>query len=134
MEMEEYKNPHGFLITTSGISCIFPKLDNYDNTFITLDTAGRDNPLLENDFFEEKDKNELIRNIARDQKVTEIALNDFIIQESDVLIAVLEQLSFIYDLDNLQIIEILRKTLNEKNTLDKDTYVNSPKEKNMKRI
>ena len=94
MEMEEYKNPHGFLITTSGISCIFPKLDNYDNTFITLDTAGRDNPLLENDFFEEKDKNELIRNIARDQKVTEIALNDFIIQESDVLITVLEQLSF----------------------------------------
>ena len=94
MEMEEYKNPHGFLITTSGISCIFPKLDNYDNTFITLDTAGRDNPLLQNDFFEEKDKNELIRNIARDQKVTEIALNDFIIQESDVLITVLEQLSF----------------------------------------
>ena len=94
MQMDEYKNPHGFLVTTSGISCIFPRLDNTDNTFITLDSAGRDNPLLENAFFEEKDKNELIRNIARDQKVTEIALNDFIIQESDVLITVLEQLSF----------------------------------------
>jgi hypothetical protein len=94
MQMDEYKNPHGFLVTTSGISCIFPRLDNTDNTFITLDSAGRDNPLLQNAFFEEKDKNELIRNIARDQKVTEIALNDFIIQESDVLITVLEQLSF----------------------------------------
>ena len=94
MEMEEYKNPHGFLVTTSGISCIFPRLDNTDNTFITLDTAGKDNPLLQNAFFDEKDKNELIRNIARDQKVTEIAINDFIIQESDVLITVLEQLSF----------------------------------------
>ena len=94
MQMDDYKNPHGFLVTTSGISCIFPRLDNTDNTFITLDTAGRDNPLLQNAFFEEKDKNELIRNIARDQKVTEIALNDFIIQESDVLITVLEQLSF----------------------------------------
>jgi len=40
------------------------------------------------------DKNDKIRNVARDQKVTEIALNDFIIEESDVLIAVLEQLSF----------------------------------------
>jgi hypothetical protein len=59
-----------------------------------LDTAGKDNPLLQNAFFDEKDKNELIRNIARDQKVTEIAINDFIIQESDVLITVLEQLSF----------------------------------------
>ena len=94
MQMDEYKNPHGFLVTTSGISCIFPRLDNTDNTFITLDSAGRDNPLLQNAFFKETDKNELIRNIARDQKVTEIALNDFIIQESDVLITVLEQLSF----------------------------------------
>lgn len=95
LKMKEYENPNGFLVTTSGISCIFPKLEQNDNTFITLDSAGKDNPLLQNVFFNnEQDKNELIRNIARDQKVTEIALSDFIIQESDVLIAVLEQLSF----------------------------------------
>ena len=94
LKMKEYENPNGFLVTTSGISCIFPKLEKNDNTFITLDSAGKDNPLLQNVFFDAKDKNELIRNIARDQKVTEIALSDFIIQESDVLIAVLEQLSF----------------------------------------
>ena len=94
LKLKEYENPNGFLVTTSGISCIFPKLDKNDNTFITLDSAGKDNPLLQNVFFDSQDKNELIRNIARDQKVTEIALSDFIIQESDVLITVLEQLSF----------------------------------------
>lgn len=94
MKMKEYENPHGFLVTTSGISCIFPSLNNIDKPFVTLDSAGRDNPLLRSEFFEEQDKNELIRNVARDQKVTEIALNDFIIKESDVIITVLEQLSF----------------------------------------
>ncbi len=33
----------------------------------------------------------------------------------------IEQLSFIYDLDNLKIIEILRMVINEKGTIDKDT-------------
>ena len=94
LKLKEYENPNGFSVTTSGISCIFPKLNKNDNTFITLDSAGKDNPLLQNVFFDAQDKNELIRNIARDQKVTEIALSDFIIQESDVLITVLEQLSF----------------------------------------
>ena len=82
---------------SSGISCVFPKIDNTDKTFITLDTAGRDNPLLQNAIFEEENKNDkdkFIRKVARDQKVTEIVLNDFIIQESDVLITALEQLSF----------------------------------------
>jgi len=94
MSIKEYENPHGFLVTTSGISCIFPSLNNIDKPFVTLDSAGRDNPLLRSEFFEEIDKNELIRNVARDQKVIEIALNDFIIKESDVFITVLEQISF----------------------------------------
>ena len=94
INIPDYQNPNGFFITTRGISCIFPKIDNNDNTFITLDTAGRDNPLLETPIFKETNKDELIRKVARDLKVTEIALNDFIIQESDVLITVLEQLSF----------------------------------------
>ena len=40
------------------------------------------------------EKNEEIKNIARDQRVSEIVLSDYIIQESDVLITVIEQLSF----------------------------------------
>ena len=90
-----YQNPNGFLITTQGISANFPILEDTDQVFITLDTAGKDNPLLESPIFNDKEKDkEFIKAIARDQKVTEIVLADFIIQESDILITVLEQLSF----------------------------------------
>ena len=110
-------NKSGFLITTEGISANFPLLDN--TNIITLDTAGKDNPLLDSSNFiknldisintkdkenaklldnsitaKDKKKNKNIKDIARDQRVSEIVLSDFIIKESDVLITVLEQLSF----------------------------------------
>ena len=95
IEKDNYQNPNGFLITTQGISANFPILEDTDQVFITLDTAGKDNPLLESPIFNNKEKDkEFIKAIARDQKVTEIVLADFIIQESDILITVLEQLSF----------------------------------------
>ena len=94
-----FMNKSGFLITTHGISANFPVLDGNDElNVITLDTAGKDNPLLDsaniNSSNSEKAHNEKIKSIARDQRVSEIVLSDFIIQESDVLITVLEQLSF----------------------------------------
>ena len=94
-----FMNKSGFLITTHGISANFPVLDGNDKlNIITLDTAGKDNPLLDsaniNSSNSEKAHNEKIKSIARDQRVSEIVLSDFIIQESDVLITVLEQLSF----------------------------------------
>ena len=98
-------NEHGFLVTTKGISANFPVLeDEGENAtnVITLDTAGKDNPLLDvsnnidaPDSLQRKIyENEEIKNIARDQRISEIVLSDFIIQEADVLITVLEQLSF----------------------------------------
>ena len=92
MNNENYKPNAGFLVTTYGISCGFPIL-NYNNVyqaFITLDTAGRENPLLQNAFYQEHD----IKSVIQDQKVCEILLSDFIIKESNVLILVVEQLSF----------------------------------------
>jgi hypothetical protein len=96
-------NKSGYLVSTIGISVNFPVLDDKDKAhIITLDTAGKDNPLLEssNSFNNSdsqfgKEKEEKIKNIARDQRVSEIVLSDFIIDKSDVLIAVLEQLSFV---------------------------------------
>ena len=90
MDNENYKPPNGFLVTTYGISCKFPILEKNDKTFVALDIAGKDNPLLQNAFYNDKE----IKSIARDQKVSEIVLSDFIIQESNILIAVVEQLSF----------------------------------------
>ena len=90
MKNEGYKMSSGFLVTTHGISCNFPRLEKNGAYFITLDTAGKDSPLLQNELFENKD----IKTVGKDQKITEIVLSDFIIQESNVLIAVVEQLSF----------------------------------------
>ena len=94
-------NKSGFSVTTHGISANFPLLDENDKTnIITLDTAGKDNPLLDSSNMKNESvklqnkKNEIIKNIARDQRVSEIVLSDYIIQESDVLITVLDQLSF----------------------------------------
>ena len=102
IKKENYFNKSGYLITTIGISANFPVLDDKDKTYIiTLDTAGKDNPLLESsnlfnnsDSQIEKEKDERIKNKARDQRVSEIVLSDFIIDKSDVLITVIEQLSF----------------------------------------
>ena len=91
MDNKDYKPPSGFLVTTNGISCKFPILEKKNKVFVTLDTAGKDNPFLQNAYHQ---NNEDIRKISRDQKISEILLSDFIIQESNILIAVLEQLSF----------------------------------------
>lgn len=95
MKSENYQPNSGFLVTTHGISCGFPILENKENdngyqAFVTLDTAGRENPLLQNAFYKDHD----IKTVIQDQKVCEILLSDFIIKESNVLILVVEQLSF----------------------------------------
>ena len=104
IEEESYVPPSGFLVTTHGISCNFPKIykENDENDkkrlkrikgdlpIITLDTAGKDNPLLQNAFNKEYD----IETISKDQKVSEIVLSDFILQKANILVAVIEQLNF----------------------------------------
>ena len=89
MQSKDYNPPSGFLVTTYGISCNFPQLESKNTFFITLDTAGRDSPLLKNMIY-----NDNIKDFINDQAITEIVLSDFIIQESNILIAVLEQLTF----------------------------------------
>jgi len=93
LDNKNYKPKDGFLVTTHGISCGFPILEDNEKSyqpFITLDTAGKDNPLLQSAYPSKND----IKSIVRDQKVCEILLSDFIIKESNILIAVVEQLSF----------------------------------------
>ena len=102
---KDYIPPSGFLVTTYGISCNFPEILKENNNerekrklkkkicnfpVITLDVAGKDNPLLQNAYNKDFD----LQKIFRDQKVTEIVLSDFIIQKANILIAVVEQLTF----------------------------------------
>ena len=89
MQTKNYEAPSGFLRTTYGISINFPQLAPNGAFFITLDTAGKDSPLLRNMIFKDN-----IKDFVNDQAITEIVLSDFIIQESNILIAMMEQLSF----------------------------------------
>ena len=128
---DNFINKSGFLVTTQGISANFPLLDDNTN-IITLDTAGKDNPLLDSSNFikksdsnsniKDKSKTEYIKNIVRDQRVSEIVLSDFIIKESDVLITVLEQLSFAEQ-------DMLKNLINQLKS--KKTEANSIKEKKL---
>ena len=93
----------GFNITTFGISINFPSLEDYKNNtnIISLDIAGKENPVLNSNNCEEifKDKNlkynDMINILLNDQKICENILSDFIILKSNCLIVVIEQLSFI---------------------------------------
>ena len=117
LDIPQYDNPNGFLVTTSGISCKFPllKVGEESRVFVTLDTAGRDNPLLRMEYFENKDP----KNVACDQKATESILSDFIMEQSDILIAVLEQLSFAEQELLKNIINQLRQNHNKNNAIKK---------------
>ena len=113
MNNENYQANDGFLVSTFGISCSFPVLKNEHKcqTFVTLDTAGRDNPLLQSAYTKDQD----IRTIIKDKKVCEILLSDFIIKECNVLIAVVEQLSFAEQEMMINLINRLRlKEVNSK--------------------
>jgi len=95
LEKTNYKPKDGFLVDTYGISCIFPESERLP--LIILDTQGIDKVLLKSSYTENNDikpKNDEIKSIIRDQKVCELLLSDYIIRESDLLIAVVEQLSF----------------------------------------
>jgi hypothetical protein len=61
-----------------------------------LDSAGIETPLLESkeNNLKEKDKNELFRDKCRDKLITDLFLQNYIIHNSDILIAVVDILSF----------------------------------------
>ena len=72
-------------------------------------TAGKENPLLEptNDKKMIK-KDDEIRLLSRDQLICEEILADFIMQKSSVLIAVIEQLSYVEQIMLTGLIERLK--------------------------
>ena len=99
--------PTGTSISTKGLSIKYPDLEKgYKNRkFILLDSAGLENPILvnENENDEDNEKNiaknykeeiDQFRLKARDILVTESFLQSFIISISDLLLIVIDKLSF----------------------------------------
>ncbi len=122
-KITDYKVYDGFLDTTEGISINFPDFRNKEEkniNVITLDTAGRENPLL-NSEYEVEDKNKKIsdteylnkiRLLSRDQLICEDTLSGFIMENCSVLIIVLEQLSYV---EQIVLNSIINKMKNYRN-------------------
>ena len=103
-KLSKIKLPSGTSINTKGISVKYPKLEEESNKkFILLDSAGLESPILKKDNDEkekeidkEGDNIEDIkfREKARDILITESFLQNFIIYNSDILLLIVDNLSY----------------------------------------
>ena len=87
--------PSGMSIKTEGLSIKYPDPKVFNNkTIALLDSAGLETPVLVSDLDSEKNKNELFREKSREKLITELFLQNYIINNSDILIVVVDSLSF----------------------------------------
>ena len=89
--------PSGMSVKTEGLSIKYPELkDNQNRRIVLLDSAGLETPVLDSgkNNLEGKDKNEIFKEKCRDKLITELFLQNYIIYNSDILIAVVDILSF----------------------------------------
>jgi len=89
--------PSGTSIRTEGLSIKYPELKQFkDRKIVLLDSAGLETPVLKkNDSNVMEDKvNEYFREKSREKLITELFLQNYIINNSDVLIAVLGILTY----------------------------------------
>jgi hypothetical protein len=89
--------PSGMSVKTEGLSIKYPELkDNLNRRIVLLDSAGLETPVLDSgkNNLEGKDKNEIFKEKCRDKLITELFLQNYIIHNSDILIAVVDILSF----------------------------------------
>lgn len=102
-KLSKIKLPTGVSISTKGLSIKYPKLEKgfEHRKFILLDSAGFENPILinedeENNQLEEKNYDDIhkFRLKARDILITEFFLQSFVISVSDLLLIVVDKLSF----------------------------------------
>ena len=88
--------PSGVSIKTEGLSIKYPDLTQYtERKIVLLDSAGLETPVLISDPNLEKDKkNELFKDKSREKLITELFLQNYIINNSNILIVVVDSLSF----------------------------------------
>lgn len=97
--------PSGTSINTKGLSIKYPKLDEESNKkFILLDSAGLETPILKKEDEKDEEENDDLkkenledkkfREKAKDILITESFLQYFIILNSDILLLIVDNLSY----------------------------------------
>ena len=89
------KLPSGMSIKTEGLSIKYPDLTGgFNNRKIALlDSAGLETPVLVDDI-KDNEKNEIFKEKSREKLITELFLQNYIVNNSDILIVVVDSLSF----------------------------------------
>ena len=82
-------------IKTEGLSIKYPDLTGgFNNRKIALlDSAGLETPVLVDDI-KDNEKNEIFKEKSREKLITELFLQNYIVNNSDILIVVVDSLSF----------------------------------------
>ena len=88
--------PSGMSIKTEGLSIKYPGLDLCkDRRIALLDSAGLETPVLISDESQKDiNKNDLFKEKSREKLITELFLQNYIINNSDILVIVVDSLSF----------------------------------------
>ena len=94
--------PSGMNIKTEGLSIKYPdiKMDK-ERKIVLLDSAGLETPVLKSDINsmeknrnELKERNELFKEKSREKLITELFLQNYIVNNSDILLVVVDCLSY----------------------------------------
>ena len=96
--------PFGTTIKTEGLSIKYPEKTHQNRKIVLLDSAGLETPVLinkelndenEKDKDKEEDwKSELFKEKSREKLITELFLQNYIVNNSDILLIVVDSLSF----------------------------------------
>ena len=88
--------PSGTSIKTEGLSIKYPDLTLFkDRKIALLDSAGMETPvLIMNEEKDKEKKNEIFKEKSREKLITELFLQNYIVNNSDILIVVVDSLSF----------------------------------------
>ena len=88
--------PSGMTIKTEGLSIKYPEIQLKNKRKIALlDSAGLETPVLISDIISRKNEsNELFKEKSREKLITELFLQNYIVNNSDILLVVVDCLSY----------------------------------------
>ena len=102
-KLTNFKVPSGFGIKTEGISLKYPDMKTKDGKgIVIIDSAGFETPLLESfdcnldnlSNLDAKETNTKINDLAKDRAILEVFIQKYVLEYSDIIIAVVGQLTY----------------------------------------
>ena len=102
-KLTNFKVPSGFSIKTEGISLKYPDMKTKDGKgMVIIDSAGFETPLLESfdckldslSNLDAKETNTKINDLAKDRAILEVFILKYVLEYSDIIIAVVGQLTY----------------------------------------